>query len=331
MDTLYGKCGNHCTHCPSYKHNLRTDNDRRACSQGWHTYHGFRLKPEKLIACDGCQPVPENGNGTRYINCLIRRCALHNGVQTCAHCEDYPCQVITERVLGGDWLADLTKKMGSIPDEDFNQFIEPYLGIPHLDAVREALDPGKIVPIRPVSLKPRLSAYPPELESTPGLDLVYHLLQGLNAPIDDLSYAQAESYKETRTHLLKILWSFARFGEFDQAREALVLDHKVYLDQKIHSSLDRVETCFEILNGHGLHCEVIPLLEDRWLTPKGALRRGGARESSPPWDMTMKAGRSIGGKHILDALQAYATALDRAYGKGAYRRFARADLTVLTT
>ena len=329
MDAVLSKCGNNCARCPSYKDNLLTVEDRGNCSQGWHTYHGFRLAPEKLISCDGCQPVGENGNGTRYINCLIRRCALHNQVQNCAYCSAYPCQTLTDRVLGKEWLADLTARFGKISDDDFELYVEPYLALPHLDALRGTLGPGEIIPITPVSLEPRLAAYPRELEDAPGSGSVFNLIQALNAPLKGLSYAQAEKTKETRSHILKLLWSFARFGEFNEDESALTLDHQVYLAQKIHSNYQRVQTYFDVLDAHGLHCEVIPLKEDRWLTPTGALRRQGVRELSPPWLMVMNAEDGIGGARTLMALQTYATALSAAYGKTAYRRFARADLSVL--
>lgn len=329
MDAMYSKCGINCARCPSYKDNLLSDEDRRNCSQGWHTYHGFRLSPEKLIACDGCQPAKGNGNGTRYINCLIRRCALYNQIETCASCSAYPCEVLANRGLGNEWLANLVERVGKIPEVDFDVFVEPYLSLPHLEAIRSSLDTGTIVEIKTVSIKPLLASFPPELESTQGLKSVYQLLQDLNAPLTGLSYAQAETQKEKRTHLLKMLWSFALFGDFDEENNALLLDHKIYLGQKIHSSYDRVRNYFETLDDYGLHGEVIPLVKDRWLTPTRALRRQGIRESSPPWVMKMSADERIGGTKTLESLQACAAALADAFGKSAYRRFMRADLRVL--
>ena len=327
MVAIFSKCGNNCTLCPSYKDNLLTDADRGNCSQGWYTYHGFHLSPGKLIACDGCQPV--GGNGTRYINCLLRRCALHNAVETCAHCAAYPCETLISRVLGEEWAADLLDRLGEIPGDDYLVYIEPYLSLPHLESIRESLDPGEIVNIIPVSLKPRLAAYPQELVSAKALQAVYELIQEMNTPCIGLSYAQAEVQKGMRSHLLKILWCFGGFGEFEEEGNALLLDHKIYLAQKIHSSHDRVQGYFETLGGYGVHCKVIPINEDRWLTPTGALRRQGARDPSPPWVMKMSFDDRIGGGETLSALQAYSTALMDAYGKTAYRRFVRADFSVM--
>jgi hypothetical protein len=198
-----------------------------------------------------------------------------------------------------------------------------------LEAIRSSLDPGGIVEIKTISTKPRLAAYPPELETAADPKSVYQLIQNVNAPIRGLSYAQAETQKETRLHILKILWCFGLFGELDENMDALLLDHKVYLAQKIHSNYDRVRSYFGTLDGWGVNCEVIPLKEDGWLTPTRALRRQGIRESTPPWVMKMSFDESIGGAQTLSALQTYTAALVDAFGKTAYRRFARADLTVL--
>jgi hypothetical protein len=108
------------------------------------------------------------------------------------------------------------------------------------------------------------------------------------------------------------------------------LDHKAYLAQKIHSSYDRILDYFETLAGFGVHCQVTPLREENWLTPTTrSLRRQGARETSPPWVMEMIIDERIGGVKILNALQRYASDLDKAFGKAAYRRFGRADMQIL--
>jgi hypothetical protein len=192
------------------------------------------------------------------------------------------------------------------------------------------LEPGVIKDVKVVALQYRLAAFPVELEAVAGFKDLYLLLQDLNTPVDGLTYAQAETQKEKHRHLLKILWAFGLFGEFDPDGKALTLDHKIYLAQKIHSSYDRVQDYFETLDGYGVHCEIVLLVESRWLTPTGALRRQGVRENSPPWEMKMTVDESIGGVPVINALQRYASDLDAAFGKTAYRKFARADMQVGT-
>jgi hypothetical protein len=94
------------------------------------------------------------------------------------------------------------------------------------------------------------------------------------------------------------------------------------LAQRIHSSCARVKDYFEVLGEHGVHCEHVPLEEEGWLTPGGALRKSG-------WCMEMSFDDEAGGVLALKALQSYATRLDEKYGKTAFRYFSKADMRVL--
>ena len=327
MSEYYSKCGTDCYTCPSYRENLLTDEDRQKCSDGWFKYHNFRISPEKLIVCDGCQPV--SGNGTRYVNCIIRRCALHNSVENCAHCAEFACDVLTGRVLGEEWVDRLKEKVGVIPDEEYRIFVEPYVAIPRLADVRKSLTPSEIKEIKAIIINPRLEPFPDGLRSEIGFWSLYQVIQKINPPLRGLSYARSESLKASRKHMMKILWAFGLYGEFEDGETSLELDHKVYLAQRIHSSYDRVLSYFETLADFGVRCDVIPLVEGRWLTPTRALRRQGARETAPPWVMKMTIDEGIGGKEMLIALQQYTSVLDDSVGKSAYRKFARADMRVL--
>jgi hypothetical protein len=329
MKTIYSKCGTICTQCPSYVDNLVTSEDRERCSDGWYTYHGFKFSPEKLVVCDGCQPVVEDGDGRRYISCIIRRCARHNGVETCAHCADYPCDTLTSRVLGNTWVVELEERLGEIPQEDFDLFVEPYLGLVHLEAIRSDLHPCDITPIKPISIKPSTAAYPPALDSDEGVSAIYQLVQRLNTTQSGLTYVQAERHKEVRAYFLKLLWAFGLHGEFRGDGSCLVLDHQDYLAQKIEGHFDRVKKHFEALAEHGVDCEIVPLIEETMLTPTGYLRRQRSRDPGPPWEVKLTFLEDTGGNEVLAALQTYAKALHEAYGKTAYRRFARADMGVL--
>ena len=177
-------------------------------------------------------------------------------------------------------MVRLIERLGEIPEGDYRVFVEPYLVMPHLEEIRATLGPGEIKELKAIVIKPRPAAFPAGLESAPGFENLYRLLKGVDSPVDGLSYAQAETQKERRTHIFKILWAFGLYGAFNSERDDLQLDHKIFLTQKIHSSYDRVLSYFETLANLGVHCEVVPLRDKNWLTPTRALRRQGARESS---------------------------------------------------
>jgi hypothetical protein len=226
-------------------------------------------------------------------------------------------------------MERLIERLGEIPEGDYTVYVEPYMGIPHLDAVRAALDPGDIKKLKEITITPRLAAFPAGLESAPGFENLYSLLKIVNSHVDGLSYAQAETQKEKRTHILKILWAFGSFGKFNNERTHLLLDHKIYHAQKIQCYYDRVSGYFETLAYLGVQCEVIPLTENNWLTPTGALRSQGIRETSPPWMMRMSMDESAGGVTVMVALQKLAIALDEEFGKTAFRRFGRAEMQIM--
>ena len=101
-----------------------------------------------------------------------------------------------------------------------------------------------------------------------------------------------------------------------------MIDGETYLAQKIQSNYLRLKEYFEVLGEYGVHCEHVPLTEEGWLTPKGALRKKG-------WLLKMSFGDDAGGLSALKALQGYVARLDEKYSKTAFRYFSKADMRVL--
>jgi hypothetical protein len=324
MKDMIAPCGTNCSRCPSYKENLLTDEDRQRCSDGWYTYHGFRLSPDKLRCCVGCQ-APDYEHSEHYISCNKRKCALFNGIETCAHCSAYPCEVFG---LGPDFSREKVEaRLGApVPEDDYLVFVEPYEGVKHLDEIRASLEPEGIVEMTPVSLEPRLADYPGDLAFPEGEKMAYEALYrliGAMGTASGVSYAWREVLKKRRRHLLKILWAFGCFGELEEeGGPHLMLDSGTYLAQRIHSSYSVVKDYFKALGEYGVRCEHVPVEQEGWLTPTNALRKGG-------WYMKMSLDENVGGVPLLEALRTYTSELNEAYGKNAFRRFSRADMQVL--
>ena len=328
MEDLFAPCGINCGRCPSYKSNLLTNEDRQRCSDGWYKYHGFRLSPEKLLRCDGC-PMPTEENPVRYFKhgCNVRKCAVFNGVETCAHCSKYPCEDL-KGLASIVNREEMESRLGiPIPEEDYLAFVEPYEGLKHLDEIRASLAPEDIVEMTEVSARPRIANFPDSLpfstEQTTALEALHRLLATVGSA-DGISHARQRVLKKQRQHLLKILWAFGRFGELrEEGGPHLTIDSETYLAQKIHSSYSRVKDYFKILGEYGAHCEHLPLVEEGWLTPTGALRKGG-------WFMKLSFGDDAGGTEALHALQSYTARLHEEYGKRAFGYFSRADMRILS-
>jgi hypothetical protein len=325
MKDLFSKCGSNCGRCPAYRENVKTDEDRQRCSDGWHMYLGARLRPDRCY-CDGCQ-TPDDENPVRVVRgCNIRKCAIFNGVETCAHCSGYPC--VDLRGVAGTVSRERTEARLGAPvlEGDYLAFIEPYELIEHLDEIRASLGPEDIVEMTKASVRPAIVDFPVDLslskEETAALEALHGLLAEVGTAAD-VSYARQVALKKRRQNLLKMLWAFGRFGEpGEEDGPHLAIDGETYLTQKIQSNYSRVKDYFKVIEEYGVRCEHVPLTEEGWLTPKGALRKRG-------WFMKMRFDDDAGGASALTALQSYTAKLDEKYGKGAFRYFSKADMRVL--
>jgi len=327
MKEWFAKCGANCAHCPAYKANAKSIEDRQRCSDGWHKYLGARLNPARCY-CDGCQTDDDENPVLVYgkYGCKIRRCAVFNSAPTCAHCSAYPCEAVRKQFSFDSGSRErLAARLGDpISDEEYFIFIEPYELHKHLDQIRASLGPEEIVEMTAVSVQPWVVDFPDDLpfsqEETAAFGTLHRILAAAGV-VEGIPHVQRDALKERRRHLLKILWTFGLFGA---ARgEGLVIDGETYLAQKIQSSYSRMKEYFKVLEEYGVYCEHVPLTEDGWLTPKGALRKEG-------WLIEMSFGDEVGGLSVLKALQSYATRLDEKYGKTAFRYFSKADMRGLS-
>jgi hypothetical protein len=330
VNELYAKCGATCSRCPAYKGNARRCEDQQRCSDGWHKYLGVRLHPDRCY-CDGCQ-TPDDEHPTLVIGkygCNIRKCAVKNGVVTCAHCSGHPCLAVQSQFsFDADSRARIAARLGEpVPEDEYLTFIEPYECRRHLEELRATLEPGEIVDMTRVAVNQRLVGFPDDMplraEEITALRALHRLL-GEVGSVESISYADQAILQKRRRNLVKLLWVWGRYGEpADEGGPCLVLDSETYLAQKLDSDYSKLQGYFEILGEHGIYCEHVPLIEEGWRTPRGTLRKKG-------WLIRMSLAGEAGGSPALEALRNYAAALDEAYGKGAFRRFSRADMRVLS-
>jgi hypothetical protein len=330
MTELFSKCGATCSRCPAYRENISSYEDRQRCSDGWQKYLGVRLHPDRCY-CDGCQ-TPDDEQPTLVIGkygCNIRKCAVKNGVETCAHCSGYPCLAVrTQFSFDAGSRERITAHLGApVPEEEYLAFVEPYELHRHLDEIRAALGPDEIVEMTRVAVKPRLAGFPNDLplsaEETMALQALHRLL-GEVGTAEDISYAEQAILQKRRRNLVKLLWVLGLYGEPAQDGDLyLNLDSEAYMAQKIESDYAKLKGYFEILAEHGVYCEHVPLIEKGWRTPRGSLRKKG-------WLIRLTFGEQAGGVPVLEALRSYAASLDEQLDKGAFRRFSRADMRVLS-
>jgi hypothetical protein len=327
---VFAKCGATCSRCPAYRENLQSYEDQQRCSDGWHKYLGVRLHPDRCY-CDGCQ-TPDHQQPTLVIGkygCNIRKCAVKNGVETCAHCSGYPCLAVQSQFSFDTGSRErIAVRLGEpVPDEEYRTFIEPYECRSHLDELRATLGAGEIVDMTRVAVNQRLVGFPDDLllpaAETAALQALHRLL-GEVGSAKDISYADPAILQKRRRNLVKLLWAWGLYGEpAGEGDPVLVLDSETYLAQKIDSDYNTLEGYFDTLAEYGIHCEHVPLIEASWRTARGTLRKKG-------WLIRISFGEGAGGAPALKALCTYAAALVQEYGKAAFRRFSRGDMRVLS-
>jgi len=221
-----------------------------------------------------------------------------------------------------------------ISEEEYLAFIEPYELHRHLDAIRASLGPGDVVQcIKPPTYMARTADFPQDLplpgEDRSALEALHQLIKAINA-VEAETLVMLERLKGRRQYLLKLLWAFGRLGKVrEEGGLHLVLDGEVYYEQKLAGNYSRlVKRHLQALADHGVRCEVVPLGEG-WLLPSGWMRRRG-KTWDKGWLMKMAFDDKAGGPAALRALQTYAAKLDEKHGKASYRRFAQADMRVLS-
>jgi len=91
-DEMLAYCGLVCTDCNAYIAKQNDDDElRRKTAEEW-SKPGDPISPEE-INCDGCKT--ETGELYKWCpNCEVRACAIEKGVETCAHCDDFGCDIL---------------------------------------------------------------------------------------------------------------------------------------------------------------------------------------------------------------------------------------------
>jgi hypothetical protein len=334
MKDLFAKCGFNCGHCAAYKENAKTEEDRQRGSDGWKKYYNFRLSLDRMY-CDGCQ-VPDEENPV-LLNpaCLIRKCALINRVETCAHCSEYHACMHELRIFSLDISRKkIEARIGTlIPEEDYLAFVEPFEHLNHLDQIRASLKPKDVVKAEVSTLMPSITDFPGELpfskKKMSAFKALYQLLAAVASTSGD-TYAQQVELKKRKDYLFKLLWTFGLYGELKEENGSrLVMDSKTYYAQKLPGHLRTVALNLELIKRYGAQGEIVSLTKEKygkkgWLTPMAWLRKKG-------WFIKMSFDDKAGGGPALRALKDYAAKLDEIYGQKALKYFKKADMWCLKT
>jgi len=317
MINTIAKCGCDCFNCPTYKDNLLTFDDRVRCSTGWHKHLNLNLKPEKIRTCDGCS-IPDAHRKIYYLNCKVRRCAITNGFDNCAFCQGFPCEELSEvhsiqRIKNRKEFIEKSGKV--ISEKEYRRFIEPYTGINHLFKIRQKLTNSDIKKYKTYSF----SQFSNSSNKFSGKREEFSKITSLLSKIcieDNMSYARFLSQKERRRKMMKILWTMGIYGKFGNSNSYIELDSKTFLAQKIISIHSVLHSLFTDLKKYNIQADIIPLLDNEWLTPSGGLRKKG-------WKIKFSFGQSPADMRTLKQFMKYTTDLKNNFSGNGFRMFNR--------
>jgi len=94
MPEMIAYCGLDCNECRAFKATQAKDFEWKGqIAKQWTEGLKVEFKPED-INCRGCKSDTISG-WCRKI-CKIRPCAEERNVETCAHCDNYPCDKLKE-------------------------------------------------------------------------------------------------------------------------------------------------------------------------------------------------------------------------------------------
>ena len=334
MKEVIAKCGCNCSRCPTYKENLKTKTDRIRCSWGWKEYLKISLSPEKLRLCDGCQ-ISDEKREVYYLNCIVRKCAMENGIENCAYCSLYPCDGVKNLHVTFDpgFRGKVEKRLGEkIPHKDYLDFIQCYEGIQYLENIRKTINKDEIVEFKKFSIKSKLAPFPEDIEKKDRFiyKSLYKLIEKINGAVENLSFAGREALKKKRPQLLTLLWTFGLYGKFNKKDDNfLTINSLDYAKEKNQCYYDRLTDYFDLFKDYGVNLKLSPSIKEGWLTPTGGLRVKIGRREEPIWIMTLSFDLSIGGEKSLAALGKYSKKLLSRYGQKAFKHFSEADMEVL--
>jgi len=133
MVNIISVCGFNCSKCPAFKDNISGEQDRKKVDKGWKKYHRTKGWVYDDPYCQGC--FANKTIEPLWRTCHIRKCAIQNEVKNCGYCADYPCNRLTYLINHMENLAEIAKEIGN--KEDYNKFIEPYLGKERLDKIHK--------------------------------------------------------------------------------------------------------------------------------------------------------------------------------------------------
>ena len=110
MVYLMAYCGLLCSECPAYLATQTNDvGSIQQIAQKWANKYSKPITAE-LVWCNGC--LTDNSPLCWYCSeCQVRSCAVGKGVISCAHCDNYGCELLVSFLADAPLAKSMLEKM----------------------------------------------------------------------------------------------------------------------------------------------------------------------------------------------------------------------------
>ena len=126
MQEMISYCGFSCHLCAA-----RSDDPavRQKLVDGWRRFFGHENYTVENVRCDGCRSDGRLADKT----CQVRPCAKEKGIESCACCDEFPCQKI-KPLMGSraGMLIFCYPKTASVTEEEYNLCMRQFDSMPNL-------------------------------------------------------------------------------------------------------------------------------------------------------------------------------------------------------
>jgi hypothetical protein len=120
MEEILGYCGYRCHLCAA-----RSDDPevRQRLVDGWRRLFGHENYTAENVRCDGCRSEGRHAD----TECKARPCAIERGVESCAACDDFPCDKMKHLMASAiGMLLWCFPKTGSLTREEYDLCMRPF-------------------------------------------------------------------------------------------------------------------------------------------------------------------------------------------------------------
>jgi hypothetical protein len=136
MTEMIGYCGYNCHLCAA-----RSDDPavRQRLVEGWRKIFGHEHYTAENVKCTGC---PSDGRVADQ-QCQARPCAKQKGVESCAYCDEFPCDKMKHLMASRDgMLIWCCPSMSSATEGEYDLCVRQFESMPNL--VKALASAGKL-------------------------------------------------------------------------------------------------------------------------------------------------------------------------------------------